>query len=90
MKSNFLVSFLVLSTSFFINTPSVHGESADIFKPLIGDIRSSLPSGLSMRLPSYIPASDVPLYPFVTSDEKGVKVNISNESDCESATNPII
>ena len=88
MKSNFLLSFLVLSTSFFINTPSVHGESADIFKPLIGDIRSSLPSGLTMRLPSYIPASDFPLYPFVTSDEKGVKVNIGIESDCESSPNP--
>ncbi|MEM7712966.1 MAG: hypothetical protein AAF349_05220, partial [Cyanobacteria bacterium P01_A01_bin.68] len=64
------------------------GESADIFKPLIGDIRSSLPSGLTMRLPSYIPASDVPLYPFVTSDEKGVKVNIGIDSDCESSANP--
>jgi len=88
MKSNFLLSFLVLSTSFFINTPSVHGESADIFKPLIGDIRSSLPSGLSMRLPSYFPTSDIPMYPFVSTDETGLKVNIGIKPDCASSKNP--
>lgn len=75
MKSNFLLGFLVFSTSFLIDTPSVYGETAEIFKPLIGNIRSSLPSGLSMRLPSYIPASDTPIYSFVTSDEKGLRVN---------------
>jgi hypothetical protein len=88
MKSNFLLSFLVLSTSFFINTPSVHGEPADIFKPLLDDIEKQLPSGLSMRLPSYIPASDTPMYPFVTTDETGLKVNMGISPDCASSKNP--
>ena len=87
MKSNFLVSFLVLSTSFFVNTPSVHGEPADILKPLVDDIYKQLPSGLSMRLPSYMPASDA-MYPFVTTDEKGLRVNIGIKPDCASSKNP--
>jgi len=88
MKRNFLVSFLVLSTSFFANIPSVHGEPANILKPLVNDIQKQLPSGLSMRLPSYFPASDTPLYPFVTKDETGLKVNIGIKPDCASSKNP--
>ncbi|MEM6402963.1 MAG: hypothetical protein AAF757_22505 [Cyanobacteria bacterium P01_D01_bin.116] len=88
MKSNFLLSFLVLPISFFVNTPSVHGEPADIIKPLVEDIKQQLPSGLSMRLPSYIPTSDTPIYPFVTTDETGLKVNIGIKPDCASSQNP--
>ncbi|AFY57670.1 hypothetical protein Riv7116_5287 [Rivularia sp. PCC 7116] len=89
MKTNLFVSFLVLSTSFFVDIPSVNGEPANIFKPLVNDISLELSPGLSMRLPSYIPASDTPIYPFVTSDEKGLRVNISTEPDCEYKANPL-
>lgn len=88
MKSKILLSFLVSWFSFFAYIPSVHGEPADMFKPIVDEIQEQLPSGLSMRLPSYIPASDVPMYPFVTTDETGLKVNIGIKPDCASSKNP--
>ena len=88
MKSKLLLSFLVIGTTFFSAIPISKAEPADIFKPLVKDIRQQLPKGLDMRLPSYIPASDAKLYPFVESDDKGLRVNIGIKPDCASSSNP--
>ncbi|MEM7555091.1 MAG: hypothetical protein AAF378_13505 [Cyanobacteria bacterium P01_A01_bin.84] len=89
MKNQIILSFLVLGTSLFSYIPSVHGEPADIFKPVLGDLQKQLPPGLTMRLPSYIPPSeDTPMYPFVESDDKGVRVNIGIRPDCSSSKKP--
>ncbi|MBV6622957.1 MAG: hypothetical protein KI793_08395 [Rivularia sp. (in: Bacteria)] len=63
-----------MSANFFTDIASVHGELANIFKPLINDIALELPSGLSIHLPACIPSDDTVVYTFVTSDEKGLKV----------------
>lgn len=88
MKSKFLLGFLISFSSFFTYTPSVNAEPADMFKPVIDDIKQQIPSGLSMRLPSYIPPSDTPMYPFVEADEKGLRVNIAIKPDCASSASP--
>ena len=88
MKNQILLSSLILGISFFVPAPPVHGEAADMFKPLVDDIQKQLPSGITMRLPAYMPSSDTPLYPFVESDEKGLRVNIAIKPDCASSKNP--
>lgn len=88
MKGKVLLGLLISFSSFFAHTPSVHSEPADIFKPVVDDIKQQIPSGLSMRLPSYIPPSDTPMYPFVEADEKGLRVNIGIKPDCASSASP--
>ena len=80
-----LTSFILMfSSSFTLNVSSAYGEPADIFKPIISDLKKELPLGLSMRLPSYIPTGDTPLYPFVETEKRSVIVNIGVTPDCKS------
>ncbi|MEM1253950.1 MAG: hypothetical protein AAGI69_16085 [Cyanobacteria bacterium P01_H01_bin.21] len=55
---------------------------ADIFNPLLSDIRQQLPPGTNLRLPAYFPASSLTLYPHIEADERGFRVNITADPNC--------
>lgn len=58
---------------------------ADIFAPVLSDIRQQLPSGGSLRLPAYFPDSSINLYPHVESDDNGFRVNIAADPNCRAS-----
>lgn len=86
---NSLVGLSVLTTGLVIAYKS-GAEPASVFRPLINDIRTHLPKGLKMRLPSSLPpaASKVKLYPYIASDNKVFEVRLANTPDCSSSNNP--
>ena len=55
---------------------------ADIFDPVLSDIRQQLPQGTNLRLPAYFPTSTINLYPHFEADEKGFRVNITADPNC--------
>lgn len=55
---------------------------ADIFTPVLSDIRQQLPPGTNLRLPAYFPTSSLNLYPHVEADERGFRVNITTDPNC--------
>ena len=55
---------------------------ADIFTPVLSDIRQQLPPGTNLRLPAYFPTSSLSLYPHFESDERGFRVNITADPNC--------
>ncbi len=84
-----LISLTVLGTGLI--APSKSGaEPALIFSPLIDDIRSQLPPGLKIRLPSSLPSPppNVKLFPYILSDNKVFGINLAVTPDCASSKNP--
>ncbi|MGB3653677.1 MAG: hypothetical protein WBA41_21015 [Rivularia sp. (in: cyanobacteria)] len=84
MKFQILLSGFAIASSLFCYIPTAEAEPAAIFKPLIKDIRNQLPKGLSMRLPAYLPASPIKLYPYIESDSSSFVVNITFKPNCSS------
>jgi hypothetical protein len=76
------VSLTVLCTGLLANPLATTAEPAPVFKPLIKDIRSQLPRGMKMRLPSSTPRFPVKLYPYIKSDREGFKVNLARTPNC--------
>ncbi len=84
-----LVSLTVIGTG--LSAPSKSGaEPAPVFRPLIDDIRSQLPQGLKIRLPSSLPSPppNVRLYPYILSDNKVFGVNLAVTPNCSSSNHP--
>ena len=61
-----------------------------IFSFLIDDIRTQLPKGLKMRLPSALPSPppNVKLYPYIRSDNKVFEVRLAITPDCAFSNKP--
>ncbi|MCP6762230.1 MAG: hypothetical protein NHB32_26565 [Fischerella sp. CENA71] len=86
---NYLIGLSILVTGLVISSKS-EAEPASVFRPLIEDIRTQLPKGLKMRLPSSLPpaASKIKLYSYIASDSKIFEVRLANTPDCSVSNNP--
>lgn len=63
-------------------TLPVQAEPAPVFQPVLDEIRQQLPDGMIMRLPATLPNVSDSLYPFIISDEKGLRVYLSTDPTC--------
>ncbi|KOP23302.1 hypothetical protein AMR41_26825 [Hapalosiphon sp. MRB220] len=86
---NSFIGLSILVTCLVISSQS-GAEPASVFRPLIDDIRTQLPQGLKMRLPSSLPpaASNIKLYPYIASDSKIFEIRLANTPDCSTSNNP--
>ncbi|MGD1861533.1 MAG: hypothetical protein ACFB0E_16390 [Leptolyngbyaceae cyanobacterium] len=61
---------------------------APLFDAVLLDIQQRLPSGLQMRLPSYLPELQEPLYPSVDVGDTGLTVYLSPDPECDRSVQP--
>ena len=61
-------------------TEQSQAKPGSVFKPIIDDIKTRLPSGLELRLPTFIPASppDATLYSFLPDDDSKIAIAIND------------
>ncbi|ABW26588.1 hypothetical protein [Acaryochloris marina] len=56
---------------------------APVFQPVISEIRKQLPPGGMLRLPAYLPDSDVTLYPYLKTDAQSFGVYLAFKPSCQ-------
>lgn len=94
-------SLAVLSIGLLTKMQSTPAEPAPIFQPILSDIRSQLPQGTEIRLPSTFPTFDrsvlskalsVPIdgniYPYVDSKNEAIAVNFGVIPNCAASARP--
>lgn len=70
-------------------TPALASAApAPIFQSIVPELKSKLPSGWNLRLPSYLPDAPVQLYPYVRSSAAITQVNIAISPDCATSRQP--
>lgn len=79
---SFVIGLSILDTSFPTISSSANAAPAPVFSPLIKDIRSQLPQGVGLRLPSFLPATNSKLYPLIDSRGNNFGVHIFNQPEC--------
>jgi hypothetical protein len=65
-----------------IGLPAAIAAPAPVFQPIVPTIRQQLPKGWQMRLPSYLPAGAIELFPQVRSSRQGLMVSLVSERNC--------
>jgi hypothetical protein len=61
---------------------------APLFQAILPDIQRQRPSDLQMRLPSYLPEQQAPLYPSVDVNDSGLMVYLSPDPNCDRSVQP--
>ncbi|PSN17422.1 hypothetical protein C7271_17800 [filamentous cyanobacterium CCP5] len=61
---------------------------APLFNAILPDIQRQLPGDLQVRLPSYVPEAQAPLYPSIGVDAAGLIVHVSPDPDCDRSVQP--
>ena len=99
----FIYSLLLFVSTFNLFTlKQSQAKSRSIFQPIIKDIKTRLPSGLELRLPSFIPTPpEATLYSFLPNDNSKIAIAldddlkmefftvlIANTPDCAEQKNP--
>ena len=74
-----LQNFLWFGT--LLHPLAAQAAPAPLFDAVLPDIQQQLPNGLQVRLPSYLPEPQAPLYPSVDVGDTGLVVYLSPDPD---------